>query len=304
MSRMDTSDVAIASCRRESTADSMDLYPDPDAAPLRQAFRRLGATVTAVSWDDPRVDWGCFARVVVSSTWDSVDRPVEYRAWVRTVSALSVLVNSARVIEWNLDKKHQKGLADAGVPVIATSWVEPHEAWDPPSVQFVIKPSISAGGRSTARYAGADASQAVSHMRSLQEAGQTVMVQEYMESIDHDGELNLVFIDGEFSHAVHKKPALRLGEGVIDRPWERMAWSGVATPDPEQFSVAKKSMRIVSEILGEVPPYGRVDLIGGPEGDPLVLEIELIDPYLSLDMVPEAASRLADSVLRTRVSGL
>lgn len=304
MSRMNAADVAIASCRRVSTAGPMDLYPDPDAAPLRQALERLGATTMAVSWDNPDLDWGSFARVVVSSTWDSVDRPVEYRAWAGTVSAVSVLVNPARVIEWNLDKQHQKGLADAGVPVIPTSWVEPHEAWDPPSVQFVIKPSISAGGRSTARYASTDARQAIAHLRSLQEAGQTVMVQEYMESIERDGELDLVFIDGEFSHAVHKKPALRLGEGIVDRPWERMAWSGVATPNSEQFSVALESMRIVSEILGEVPTYGRVDLVGGPEGDPLVLEIELIDPYLSLDMVPEAASRLADSILRTRATGL
>jgi len=277
----------------------MDLYPDPDGPPLRQALERLGATTTAVSWDDPVVDWASFRRVVVSSTWDGVDRPVEYRAWVRAVSAVSVLVNPAQTIEWNLDKQHQKGLADAGVPVIPTTWVEPDQAWDPPSVQFVIKPSISAGGRSTARYASTDARRAAAHLRSLQEAGQTVMVQEYMGSVERDGELDLVFIDGEFSHAVHKKPVLRLGEGIVDHPWERMAWSGVATPNSEQFSVARESMRIVSELLGEVPTYGRVDLIGGPEGDPLVLEIELIDPYLSLEMVPEAASRLADSVLRT-----
>jgi len=299
---MNSADVAIAGCRRVATAGPADLYPDPDGAPLRQALGRLGATTIGVSWDDPDIDWGSFSRVVVSSTWDSVDRPVEYRAWVRAVSAVSVLVNPARVIEWNLDKTHQQGLADAGVPVIATRWVEPHDAWHPPSVQFVVKPSISAGGRSTARYAGAD-TRAIAHVRSLQEAGQTVMVQEYMGSVERDGELDLVFIDGEFSHAVGKKPALRLGEGIVDRPWERMAWSGVATPHSEQFSVAQDSIRIVAEILGEVPTYGRVDLVGGPDGDPLVLEIELIDPYLSLDMVPEAASRLADRVLRSGAAG-
>jgi hypothetical protein len=130
------------------------------------------------------------------------------------------------------------------------------------------------------------------------------MVQEYMESIERDGELDLVFIDGEFSHAVLKEPALRLGEGVVERPWERMAWSGVARPSSGQLSVAQESMHVVSQILGEVPTYGRVDLVGGPEGDPLVLEIELIDPYLSLDIVPETAARLAESVLRTREAGL
>jgi hypothetical protein len=303
MSWMSTADVAIVGCRRLSTADPTDLYPDPDAAPLRQALHRLGATARAVSWDDPDIDWVSFPRVVVSSTWDGVDRPVEYRAWVRVVSEVSVLMNPARVIEWNLDKQHQKGLADAGVPMVPTVWVEPHDSWDPPSVQFVVKPSISSGGRMTARYASTDAGQAIAHLRTLQEAGQTVMVQEYVESIERDGEMDMVFIDGGFSHAVHKEPALRLGEGIVDRPWVRMAWSGVTTPNSEQLSVAQESIRIVSEILGEVPTYGRVDLVGGPSGVPLVLEIELIDPYLSLDMVPEAASRLAESVLRTGSAG-
>jgi hypothetical protein len=116
MSRMNSADVAIAGCRRLSTADPTDLYPDPDAAPLLRALDRLGAAASVVSWDDPQVDWGSFARVLVSSTWDSVDRPVEYRAWARAVSAVSVLVNPARMIEWNLDKQHQKGLEDAVSP--------------------------------------------------------------------------------------------------------------------------------------------------------------------------------------------
>lgn len=42
---------------------------------------------------------------------------------------------------------------------------------------------------------------------------------------------------------------------------------------------------------------GRVDIINGLSGTPTVLEIELIDPYLSLDMEPAAATRMAKSVM-------
>ena len=291
-------EVAVACCRRSAEAGPTDLYPDPDAAPLQAALSQLGALSTLVAWDDPAADWGSFSHVVVSSTWDSVDRPTEYLAWAHGVAAQSVLVNPVPVIEWCLDKVHQKALAAAGVPVVPTTWVTPTDTLTaPPATEFVVKPSISAGGRSTARYTPGDTG-GLGHVRALQEVGQTVMVQEYLARIDEEGETDLVFFNGRFSHAVAKKPALRPGEGVVDRPWERMAWGGLVAPSPDQLAVAELTVRVVAEQVGSVPVYGRVDLVGGPAGEPLVLEVELIDPYLSFDMEPSAATRLAEAILR------
>jgi hypothetical protein len=56
-------------------------------------------------------------------------------------------------------------------------------------------------------------------------------------------------------------------------------------------------MGAVRQRVGVDPVYGRVDLIRGPHGRPLVLELELIDPYLSLDLDPDGAARLARAVL-------
>jgi hypothetical protein len=47
--------------------------------------------------------------------------------------------------------------------------------------------------------------------------------------------------------------------------------------------------------------YARVDLIDGPSGEPLVLEVELIDPNLSLTLHPPAADALATAIA-TRVT--
>jgi hypothetical protein len=63
-------------------------------------------------------------------------------------------------------------------------------------------------------------------------------------------------------------------------------------------SVADAAVGMVGQRFGSCPTYGRVDIIAGLTGTPTVLEIELIDPYLSLDMEPQAALRLARSVLR------
>lgn len=289
--------IAVACCRRTATAAPDDLYPDLDAPLLCDALVELGASPALVSWDDPRVDWSAFAEVVVSSTWDSVDCPDEYLRWTRKVSAVSRLLNPAAVIAWGIDKKYQLDLAEAGVPVVPTAWVEPGERWEPPSFELVVKPAVSAGGRDTARYAATDTSEASAHVGRLQAGGRTVMVQEYLPSIDVVGEVDLVFIGGSFSHAVRKEPALRLGEGVVDEPWLRMAWSGIVLPDRAQLAVAGAAMRVVSERFDRSLPYGRVDLVEDRHGDPLVLEVELVDPYLSLDMAPSAAASLASAIL-------
>ena len=56
----------------------------------------------------------------------------------------------------------------------------------------MVKSAVSAGGRNTAPYIGGDPA-AVAHVRGLQRAGQTVMVQPYLSAIDTHGEVNVIF---------------------------------------------------------------------------------------------------------------
>lgn len=143
---MKSSRIAVAGCRRETVAAPDDLYPDRDAPYLRTALRSLGVSSTLVSWDDASMAWEQFSAVVISSTWDSVDRPSEYVAWARQVSQVTNLVNDVATVEWNLDKTHQRDLQAAGVPTIPTDWIAPGDPWTPPNrTEFVVKPTISAG---------------------------------------------------------------------------------------------------------------------------------------------------------------
>jgi hypothetical protein len=236
---------------------------------------------------------------VVSSTWDSVDRPAQYLAWARRVAAVTLLVNGPAFIEWGIDKTHQRELEAAGVPVIPTVWVTPGQQWQQPdSGEFVVKPSVSAGARNTARYAAGDSS-AVRHVRELLGMGQTVMVQDYQAATGTGGETDIVYFDGIFSHAVNKKFPLTLGRGVIERPWEHISWGGLVVPSPAQLAVAEAVFSFVRDRLGRHPAYGRVDLVDSTDDGPVLLELELIDPYLSLDVAgADAAGRLARAVLR------
>jgi len=49
--------------------------------------------------------------------------------------------------------------------------------------------------------------------------------------------------------------------------------------------------------------YARVDMIHDQSGHPLLSELELIEPYLALQLAPDAASQFADAIARILRSG-
>ena len=185
------------------------------------------------------------------------------------------------------------------MPVVPTAWVGPCDIWTSGSdAEIVVKPSISGGGRLTARYGAEERAEAEAHVRALQSVGQTAMVQDYISSVDTEGELSTIFVAGAFSHAVRKGPLLERGAGILDSPWEHDTSWGLATPTAAQLDIAQATVQAVERRLGQSMTYARVDLVDAPTGDPLVLEVELIDPSLSLTLHPNAATDLASAVAR------
>jgi glutathione synthase/RimK-type ligase-like ATP-grasp enzyme len=234
---------------------------------------------------------------VVSSTWDSVDRPADYLIWANHVASVSTVVNPVSVLSWGLDKTHQRAFADYGVPTITTTWIEPEQPWSLPEEDFVVKPAVSAGGRATARYSDKDSAAASSHIEQLHAGGQTVMIQPYLDSIARSGEIDLVFVAGRFSHALRKRFALPTGAAIIERPWERLVHQEISTPSPDEHALGAAVAELSPHLAGAAPTYCRVDIVAGPDGGPLLLEVEVVDPYLFLDKNPAAAARMAAAIL-------
>jgi hypothetical protein len=289
--------VAIAACRAFDGAESTDLYPDPDWPLLSVALVGAGADATSIPWDHEDLDWQRFDLVVTNSTWDSVDRPQEFLAWAQRTARATTLVNPLQAIEWNIDKTYLRALSTRGIPIVPTEWVVDAERWASPPHEFVVKPSISAGGRQTARYSPGEQSAAVAHVRRLVDQGQTVMVQPYIASVDSEGETKLVFIDGHFSHAVRIGPLLAAGEGVVDRLWERPVTMEATAPTAAQLGAARDVLAAVQAEVPDALLYARVDLVTGDTGEPLLGEVELVDPSLLLRFANPAASRLAAAIV-------
>lgn len=98
------------------------------------------------------------------------------------------------------------------------------------------------------------------------------MVQPYIASVDSEGETKLVFIDGEFSHAVRVGPLLAAGEGVIERLWEKAVPMDVISPTAVQLSTARDVLAAVQAEVPEALLYARVDLVTGDTGESLLGE--------------------------------
>jgi glutathione synthase/RimK-type ligase-like ATP-grasp enzyme len=115
-----------------------------------------------------------------------------------------------------------------------------------------------------------------------------VVIQPYLDSVERDGEISVVCLDGQPSHAVWKKPAL--GEFRIHEHR-----GGTAEPIPLRRDHADLARRVLAR-LPMVPAIARVDLLSH-EDRAYVVELELVEPYLWLELAPGSADRLADSLV-------
>lgn len=284
--------VGIVTCRALPDGDE-------DADLLREAMRVRSLRAEWCSWDDPEVDWDEFALTVVRSTWDYTADRDRFLRWAASVARLH---NRAEVLGWNSDKTYLRELGAAGIPVVATRWIDPGEPLPPATGEFVVKPTVGAGskgaGRFDPRQAGAGAA-AQRHADALHAAGRTVMVQPYLDGIDAEGETALVYVGGQFAHAVTKSAMLNPSTAnALDPAFADSLWMDEeikpATPSPADVELGQQVAGFVRARFG-VLLYMRIDLVPTAAG-PVVLEVELVEPSLFLLHDPTTADRLAAAI--------
>jgi hypothetical protein len=265
-----------------TSADARNV--DPDLPLLLAAAERAGVEAQVDVWDDPEVDWLCFDAIVIRSCWDYTARLQEFLAWAASVPHLH---NGFGVLRWNTDKTYLRELAAAGVPVIETRWDVTDRDELPDATEWVVKPTVSAGSKDTARWG--DPAEVHAHSAQLLAAGRSSMTQPYVASVDDEGETALLFFGGRFSHAIGKGPLLERGEGVRD---DRDGREQITerTPTEVQHDVAARAVQAVQAAVGQVPLYVRVDLVTAADGSPLLIELEAAEPSLFLPQADEAAS--------------
>ena len=273
---------------------------DEDLSPLADALHHVDIDAQIVSWD-AAIDWTQFDMLLLRSTWDYMSRLTQFLKWAEQVSRLSVLVNSLTTIRWNIDKHHLGALAARGVPVVPTSFIEPGADVAPAlerflaqdaCAEFVIKPAIGSGSRDAQRHARGSRAAAVAHAAALIAAGRSVLLQPYLARVDEEGEAALVFFGGEFSHSIRKGALLKSGAGSTTGLFAPETISA-RTASADELAVARQAL---AALPVDAPLYARVDLLRATAAQPLVLELELIEPSLFFAQAPAAAARFAECI--------
>ena len=275
-------------------------FPDlpPDDQIFQRALERRGAETVPLRWD-AQVAWSSFDIVVVRSCWDYHLRHGEFLAWIDGVErGGAVLHNAPSILRWNSDKRYLRDLEQAGIDVVHTRWTDGAE--EPPSLgsvlaeegwqDVVIKPAISASATDTWHVPAGKSAEWEDRFRAMVRRG-AVMVQPFVPEVARDGEWSLVFIGGEFSHAMLKHPA----PGDFRVQTEHGGSQRRAVPDPALVRAAQG----VLSCAPDATSYARVDGCV-VDGHFRVMELELLEPTLYFTEGPAAADRLADLVLARR----
>lgn len=273
---------ATSGCRTSLALATCAAYPDLDIDDqfLLEPLRELGVDPIVAVWNDADVDWQQFDLVVIRSTWDYTQHHQGFLQWARGLESVSALLNPLPVIAWSSEKTYLRDLQRAGVPIVPTTFVAPGQPWTFPMSEFVVKPAISAGSRNTFRMSSSNTAAGDEAITSLHAQGRIAMIQPYFHSIDVQAETAMIFFEGQFSHAVSKAALLPLDapSQVFERGLFLREKIALREARPDQLAVAKAALdRAPEDWL-----YARVDLIDDRLGNPVVLELEMVEPSLFL----------------------
>ncbi len=265
--------------------------PDVDEDLLLAALAARGVEARMAAWRGGDEDWDAPVPTLVRSTWDYIHDLPAFRRWIERADHAAPLWNPADILLGNLHKRYLLELHRRGVPTAPTELVLAgsgqrlapllaERGWQ----DVVIKPAVSAGSFETHRIQPGDLEQGEAVLTRLV-AGRDVLIQPYLASVERYGERAMVWIDGEFTHAVRKTP--RFADGV-----EQVSESLPLT-DAERAVGTAALAPLADRLL-----YARVDVAPDEDGQPRVMELELVEPSLFLLQEPRALQRLVEAMVR------
>src|SRR4051812_16337355 len=266
-------DVALVTCAALPQGDVDDHL-------LGAALTRLGLSTAFVCWDDPDARWPAAGIAVIRSTWDYHERVDAFLAWAGYVDSVTVLRNDVRTVRWNSHKRYLLDLGGRGVAIVPTRLVAKGHSVELEPGDQVVKPAVSASAERTVRHATQADLDALT-------ATTDVLVQPYLDAIETRGEVSIVCIEGEPTHAVRKVPAA----GDFRTQEEHGAELSSIVLDDEQRALARAALAGIEP----VPLYARVDAADTAAGLRR-MELELIEPSLWLRWHPPAADVLAAAI--------
>lgn len=267
---------------------------------LLRGFASQGWQAEPVVWNDPNVDWNQFDIALIRSTWDYLDEQEQFLQVLAQIESSSCkLYNPVDAVRWNINKRYLFGLEQWGIPIIPTALLSDvkQESLEHlfPGLSLesvVLKPTIGLGGSHSVRVP----------VQGLEDRLATIiteppqheyLIQPFIESVISEGEWSFVYFHRELSHVLLKRPAPN------DYRVQGIYGGTIQPADPSSQDLLHAEA-VISRIPFDIL-YARLDFVR-VNGTLSVIEVELIEPIFSFNLVPQSVERLVNAT-RIKFSG-
>ncbi len=262
---------------------------------LKEALEAKGAVVERTNWDNPNYDFSKTDAVVFRTIWDYFERYTEFSNWLSKISIITKVVNPLPLVRWNIDKHYLKDLSLKGVSVMESVFVDTgnhrllttickEKGWR----DIVIKPAISGAAMHTYKIRASQISNNEALFLKLVNE-RDMLVQEFLPTIMTKGEISLMVFNGNYTHAILKLP--KTGEFRVQDDFGGTVHS--YTPAKNEISLAENAFAACHP----TPAYGRADIVWDKNLNPMISELEIIEPELWVRNHPASAIDFADGIL-------
>jgi glutathione synthase/RimK-type ligase-like ATP-grasp enzyme len=300
-------DNQVATPKVALITDAISLPEDYEMQGLCRELRKLGIDGVICDWEDNSIIWSCFDLVVMRSPWSYTNKLPIFLDWMDNLRSQVHILNNPDVIKWNLSKSYLQDLQKRGVPCIETIYVDSLQSLhnQAPKIhsffedyqEIVVKPSVGAYSRGVRKFTADEIAHFQAHLENSLTANMPLLIQPYLQRVNHEGELDIAVINGSISHYVIKDPLLRDSHLALEPTQERRR-IGIAPLPSHAEHVVEKCLTAIKDIFPhqEQLLYSRIDLLPSCNKEYRLLELEVFEPSLSLNLTPSGLANFASAI--------
>jgi len=257
-------------------------------------LKEKGFTIDLVIWNNPHINWEDYQVAILKSPWDYFDLIEDFYTWLDLLATKKVkLLNPVNVVRWNSDKRYLKEIEAAGLKIIPSIFINKqnrvslkHFFDELNTDKLIVKPCISGGAKNTFKVT-IDHVEAVNHQLNHLLQEEDFIIQPFLPEILESGEWSFIFFNGTYSHSLIKKA--KPGDFRV-----QPAHGGSVHPQNPDHDLIAMAQQYV-DLFAKNCLYARVD---GTfvNGEFLLMELELIEPFLFLNTAPENYDRYYEAL--------
>jgi len=279
--------IALITYLDKGAYDSATVESEDDK--LLNFLQEKGLNIEKVIWNDKHIKWEDYSLDILKSPWDYFDLIEEFYIWLDQLEAKKVkLLNPIEVVRWNANKQYLQEIEAAGLKITPSFFIQNKESVNLEHFfekfntnKLIVKPCVSGGAKNTFKVT-VDNVTKVNQKINLLIQDEDFIIQPFLPEILENGEWSFVFFNGTYSHSLIKqaKPGdfrVQPAHGGSVHPQK---------PNEELIVIAKQYVTLFAKDC----LYARVD---GTfvNGEFLLMELELIEPFLFLNTEPENYER-------------